>query len=52
MERINAAIATGEFDAFGRDYLARYRTVDEDVRSDQKDRYRAQAFPFHSGPRP
>jgi queuine tRNA-ribosyltransferase len=44
MERIRTAIGSGSFNAFAVDYLGRYRAVDEDVRNDQKERYRAQAF--------
>lgn len=38
-ERMRAAIAAGAFDAFAADYLGRYRSVDDDVRADQKARY-------------
>lgn len=42
-ERIRAAIEAKAFDAFARDFLARYRPSDEDVRSEQKAKWLAQS---------
>jgi queuine tRNA-ribosyltransferase len=41
MEEIRAAILAGHFAAFADDFRARYRTVDEAVRLEQRERYAA-----------
>jgi queuine tRNA-ribosyltransferase len=42
-ERLRSAIAAGDFSEFAEDFLGRYRTVDEDVRADQKTKWLAQS---------
>ncbi len=41
MERMRAAILAGGFDAYAETFLARYRTVDETVREEQRRRWTA-----------
>jgi queuine tRNA-ribosyltransferase len=41
MERMRAAILSGSFDAYAADFLARYQTVDEAVREEQRRRWTA-----------
>jgi queuine tRNA-ribosyltransferase len=38
-ERMRSAIAGGEFEPFARDFLARYREADEDVREEQREKW-------------
>jgi queuine tRNA-ribosyltransferase len=42
-ERIRKAIGGGDFDAFARDFLARYRPADDEVREQQKAKWLAQS---------